>query len=84
MIDLKKLAVPGSPEAFLVARLDFGRLPRHIAIIMDGNGRWAERRGISRIEGHREGLEAIRAVVRGAHEIGVGFLTLYAFLVEKW
>ena len=51
---------------------------------MDGNGRWAERRGISRIEGHREGLEAIRDIVRGAHELGVGFLTLYAFSLENW
>jgi undecaprenyl diphosphate synthase len=59
-------------------------IPRHVAIIMDGNGRWAERRGLSRIQGHREGLEAVRAVVRGAHELGIRFLTLYAFSVENW
>jgi undecaprenyl diphosphate synthase len=59
-------------------------IPRHVAIIMDGNGRWAERRGLSRIQGHREGLEAVRAVVRGAHELGIRFLTLYAFSLENW
>jgi undecaprenyl diphosphate synthase len=59
-------------------------IPRHVAIIMDGNGRWAEQRGISRIEGHRQGLEAVRAVVRAAHELGVRFLTLYAFSLENW
>jgi undecaprenyl diphosphate synthase len=60
------------------------RLPRHIAVIMDGNGRWAERRGLSRIEGHRQGLEAARAVVRAAHELGIRYLTLYAFSLENW
>jgi undecaprenyl diphosphate synthase len=59
-------------------------IPRHVAIIMDGNGRWAESRGISRIEGHREGLEALRAVVRGARDLGVRWLTLYAFSLENW
>jgi undecaprenyl diphosphate synthase len=65
-------------------RLDRRRVPRHVAIIMDGNGRWAESRGRSRIEGHREGLEAVRATVRGAHELGVRVLTLYAFSLENW
>jgi undecaprenyl diphosphate synthase len=51
---------------------------------MDGNGRWAEQRGLSRIEGHRAGLESVRAVVRAAHELGVGWLTLYAFSLENW
>jgi undecaprenyl diphosphate synthase len=59
-------------------------IPRHVAVIMDGNGRWAERRGLSRIEGHRAGLESVRAVVRGAHEVGVRWLTLYAFSLENW
>ncbi len=63
-------------------RLRPEQIPRHVAIIMDGSGRWAERRGMSRIEGHHAGLEALRAVVRGAHELGVGFLTLYAFSLE--
>ena len=59
-------------------------MPRHVAVIMDGNGRWAERRGLSRIEGHRAGLEAVRAVVRAAHELAVRNLTLYAFSLENW
>jgi undecaprenyl diphosphate synthase len=59
-------------------------MPRHVAIIMDGNGRWAERRGLSRIEGHRAGIESVRAVVRAAGELGVEFLTLYAFSIENW
>ena len=60
------------------------RMPRHVAIIMDGNGRWAQARGLSRIEGHREGLESVRAVVRGAGDLGVEALTLYAFSLENW
>ncbi len=59
-------------------------LPRHVAIIMDGNGRWAERRGLSRLEGHRAGIESVRAVVRAGHELGVPILTLYAFSTENW
>ena len=59
-------------------------VPRHIAIIMDGNGRWAERRGQERIAGHRAGLESVRAVLRAAHDLGVKYLTLYAFSIENW
>jgi undecaprenyl diphosphate synthase len=59
-------------------------LPRHVAIIMDGNGRWAERRGLSRVEGHRAGKEAVSAVVRAASELGIEVLTLYAFSIENW
>jgi len=66
------------------ARIDPKSIPRHVAVIMDGNGRWAERRGLSRIEGHRAGLESVRAVVRGARELGVRWLTLYAFSLENW
>jgi len=58
--------------------------PRHLAIIMDGNGRWAERRGMSRVEGHRAGKEAVTAVVRAAAELGIEVLTLYAFSIENW
>jgi undecaprenyl diphosphate synthase len=65
-------------------RLDPRAIPRHVAVIMDGNGRWAEARGLSRIEGHRQGLDSVRAVVRAAHELGVGTLTLYAFSLENW
>jgi len=65
-------------------RLRSDAIPRHVAIIMDGNGRWAERRGRSRVEGHNAGLESVRAVVRAAHELGIGVLTLYAFSFENW
>jgi undecaprenyl diphosphate synthase len=67
-----------------VGRLEPTAIPRHVAIIMDGNGRWAQERGLSRIEGHRQGLESVRAVVRAAHELGVQVLTLYAFSLENW
>jgi undecaprenyl diphosphate synthase len=66
------------------SRLDPRAIPRHVAVIMDGNGRWAQARGLSRIEGHRQGLESVRAVVRAAHEVGIGTLTLYAFSLENW
>src|SRR5438874_12461241 len=59
-------------------------LPAHVAIIMDGNGRWAKQRNLPRIEGHRHGAESVRAVVRAAGEIGIKYLTLYAFSVENW
>jgi undecaprenyl diphosphate synthase len=59
-------------------------LPRHVAVIMDGNGRWAEQRGLARSEGHRAGVEAVRAVTRAARETGVPWLTLYAFSSENW
>ncbi|MFN8830090.1 MAG: isoprenyl transferase [Labrys sp. (in: a-proteobacteria)] len=58
--------------------------PRHVAIIMDGNGRWATRRGLPRLEGHRRGVEALRRTVRAAGEMGVSFLTVYAFSSENW
>src|SRR5215475_5697330 len=59
-------------------------LPRHIAAIMDGNGRWATQRGLPRVAGHTEGVTAVRNVVRAAGELGIGFLTLYAFSSENW
>ncbi len=59
-------------------------LPAHVAVIMDGNGRWAKQRSLPRIEGHREGAESVRMVVRAAGEIGIKYLTLYAFSVENW
>ena len=59
-------------------------LPRHVAVIMDGNGRWAEQRGLPRSEGHRAGVEAVRSVTRAARETGIGWLTLYAFSSENW
>jgi undecaprenyl diphosphate synthase len=58
--------------------------PRHVAIIMDGNGRWAQQRGLPRVEGHRRGVEAVRRCVRAAIELGIGYLTLYTFSSENW
>jgi undecaprenyl diphosphate synthase len=60
------------------------RIPRHVAIIMDGNGRWAEARGLERNEGHRAGIEAVRTVLRTANDLGIRFVTLYAFSSENW
>jgi undecaprenyl diphosphate synthase len=59
-------------------------LPAHVAVIMDGNGRWAKQRGLPRVEGHRTGVESVRAVVRACGEVGIKYLTLYAFSVENW
>jgi undecaprenyl diphosphate synthase len=63
---------------------DPSQLPRHVAIIMDGNGRWAQRRGLPRVEGHRRGAVAVRDVVRAAREIGLPAITLYAFSAQNW
>src|ERR1700731_5388586 len=62
---------------------DFGA-PRHVAIIMDGNGRWAAARGLPRGEGHRRGVEALRRTVRAAGDLGIGFLTIFSFSAENW
>jgi len=59
-------------------------MPQHVAVIMDGNGRWAKQRGLPRVEGHRNGVESVRAIVRSAGEVGIKYLTLYAFSVENW
>jgi undecaprenyl diphosphate synthase len=64
--------------------LDADRLPRHVAIIMDGNGRWAQRLGLRRVRGHAAGAESVRLVVRQARKVGVKYLTLYAFSEENW
>ena len=64
--------------------LTTGNLPQHIAIIMDGNGRWAKKRGLPRRAGHREGVRAVRRVVEAAGEIGIKYLTLYVFSSENW
>jgi undecaprenyl diphosphate synthase len=70
--------------AELLKRVDRDALPAHIAIIMDGNGRWAHKRGLPRVAGHRAGINAVREVVEGSAELGIGVLTLYAFSVENW
>src|SRR5712692_4760775 len=64
--------------------LDPDRLPRHVAIVMDGNGRWATRRGLARFEGHRRGKDSVRAVVEAARDLGIPYLTLFAFSSENW
>ncbi len=61
-----------------------GKIPQHVAIIMDGNGRWAKQRGLPRLEGHRRGVETVRTVVDAARAIGIRYITLYAFSVENW
>jgi len=71
-------------EAQLLAQIDLEHLPRHIAVIMDGNGRWAKRRRLPRIAGHRAGIRAVRQAVEACARIGVPYLTLYAFSVENW
>jgi undecaprenyl diphosphate synthase len=75
---------PGTRDEVLLASIDWERLPRHVAIIMDGNGRWAAGRGQPRIAGHRAGVEAVRAAVDTGARLGLGALTLYAFSTENW
>ncbi len=74
------------PEAVMPspAGSDHAEAPRHVAIIMDGNGRWAAARGLPRVEGHRRGVEALRRVVRAASELGIEFLTIFSFSSENW
>jgi undecaprenyl diphosphate synthase len=68
----------------LIHQIDKNQLPKHIAIIMDGNGRWAQEKGEDRLYGHYHGVESVRNIVEGASEIGIKFLTLYAFSTENW
>jgi len=75
---------PGSPDEALARSVNFDQLPAHIAIIMDGNGRWAAQRHLPRVEGHRSGIDAVRDVVETSARLGVGVLTLYAFSIENW
>jgi undecaprenyl diphosphate synthase len=65
-------------------KIDMGKLPSHIAIIMDGNGRWAQEKGQDRLFGHFHGVESVRDIVEGCAELGIGYLTLYAFSTENW
>lgn len=73
-----------NPEQPVAERLSLQKLPQHLAIIMDGNGRWARERNLSRIEGHRAGAESVRTIVRACRRIGIPILTLYAFSKENW
>jgi len=82
--DLEGFIKRGSLEEKLIRQLDLARLPRHVAVIMDGNGRWAEERHLPRIEGHRAGAKAVGEVVEACGRLGIPFLTLYAFSKENW
>ena len=75
---------PGDPDAALARQVAYDRLPAHVAIIMDGNGRWAAQRHLPRVEGHRAGIESVRDTVESAARLGIKVLTLYAFSVENW
>jgi undecaprenyl diphosphate synthase len=75
---------PGSPDEALARQVNFEQLPSHVAIIMDGNGRWAAQRHLPRVEGHRAGIDSVRDVVEASARLGIDVLTLYAFSVENW
>lgn len=70
--------------AELLAEFDTARVPSHVAVIMDGNGRWAEKRGLPRLAGHRAGAKAVREAIAAAIELGIGYLTIYSFSSENW
>jgi len=72
------------PGTQLDKRIDLDRLPRHVAIIMDGNGRWARDRGLTHVEGHEAGSHSVRAVIEASRKLGIGALSLYAFSTENW
>jgi len=80
----RKRSLNSSPSSASLADLDITKLPAHIAIIMDGNGRWAKKRLLNRITGHEKGSKAVRTIVRTCREIGISYLTLYAFSTENW
>ena len=82
--DLLSVLTADSPEERLARQVDFERLPRHVAVIMDGNGRWAAQRHLPRVEGHRAGIDSVRDIVETSARIGIEVLTLYAFSVENW
>ncbi|MCI0456556.1 MAG: isoprenyl transferase [Gemmataceae bacterium] len=75
---------PETLQRLAAAGLDPERLPRHVAVIMDGNGRWAQQRGLPRIEGHRRGVQSVRATIEECCRLGIGQLTLYCLSVENW
>src|SRR5246127_3381143 len=75
---------PDTLKRLADAGLDPARLPRHVAVIMDGNGRWAQQRGLPRIEGHRRGVQSVRNTIKECCRLGIGQLTLYCLSVENW
>ena len=84
MFPLDEIAQPGTPEREILERIDPDRMPRHVAIIMDGNGRWAMARKLPRVEGHRAGIRSVRETVETAARLGLEVVTLYAFSTENW
>lgn len=84
LAEMGDLVSPGSHEAALLADLDSGRMPKHVAVIMDGNGRWAGSRGFERIEGHRRGAETARLIIELNARLSIPYLTLYTFSSENW
>ena len=82
--DILDVTREGSVERELFEQIDLSRLPRHVAIIMDGNGRWAKSRGLPRVEGHRAGIASVREAVETCARLDISVLTLYAFSVENW
>ena len=82
--DILSVIPPGSEEEALARQVNFDRLPRHVAMIMDGNGRWAAQRHLPRVEGHRAGIDSVRDVVETSARLDIDVLTLYAFSVENW
>lgn len=75
---------PNPPEGLDPTALDAARIPRHVAVIMDGNGRWAKKRAMNRLRGHNAGIEAVRETIRCASDVGVRYLTIYSFSTENW
>src|SRR3954452_8935790 len=75
---------PGSTDEALARQVNFDQLPAHVAIIMDGNGRWAAQRHLPRVECHRAGIDSVRDIVETSARVGIGVLTLYAFSIENW
>jgi undecaprenyl diphosphate synthase len=82
--DVLEVTREGSIEREIFEQIDLERLPRHVAVIMDGNGRWAEKRGLPRVEGHRAGIASVREAVETCARLDLSVLTLYAFSVENW
>lgn len=75
---------PDPPVELDPTSVDVGRIPEHVAVIMDGNGRWAKKRALNRLKGHAAGIEAVRETIRAANDIGVKYLTIYSFSTENW
>jgi undecaprenyl diphosphate synthase len=82
--EILSVVSPGSQEEALARQVNFDRLPQHVAVIMDGNGRWAAQRHLPRVEGHRAGIDSVRDIVETSARLGIKVLTLYAFSVENW